>query len=169
LRTQKRIHPIWAVVAVLICLLVFPAVIAAAANPKDTDDILNAAESVFQNMAKRDFPALWQGLTAGTRRNILRSVQKAEGKAGHDYTEEQLRLAFEKGDAISREYWEGYLSQFDPKTILTDSRWSMGPVNRDRAEIILRHQKADHDALLKLFREDGVWKVGLDETFSTRQ
>jgi uncharacterized protein involved in type VI secretion and phage assembly len=45
----------------------------------------------------------------------------------------------------------------------------MGPVQKNRAEIILRYQKSDHDALLKLFREEGLWKVGLDETFSTRQ
>jgi len=42
-------------------------------------------------------------------------------------------------------------------------------VKKDRAEIVLRYRKSDHDAILKLFFEAGAWRVGLDETFSTRQ
>jgi hypothetical protein len=156
-------------IAILFFFLTFPVAARSAADPKDTAEILNAAESAFQSMAEKDFLALWCVLTAETQRNIIRSVQKAEGRIGHEYTEDQLRADFEKGNGIALDYWGGYLSQFDPKTILKESRWSMGPVNKDRAEIILRHQKSDHDALLKMFREGGIWKVGLDETFSTRQ
>ena len=153
----------------ILCFLAFPAVVASAADPKETQEILDAAEAVFQNMAKRDFPALWLGLTAETRQGIIQSVRKAEGKIGRDHTEEQLLTAFKNGEAVAREYWEAYLLQFDPKTVLNESRWSMGPVVKNKAEIILRHQKSDHDAHLRMFREDGLWKVGLDETFSTRQ
>ena len=160
---------IQAVIIAVLCLLAFPAVMMAAEDPKETAEILDAAEAVFQNMAKRDLPALWRGLTAETQRNIIRNVRKAEGKIGRDHAEEQLRSIFQNGEALAREYWEAYLFQFDPKTILNESRWSMGPVNKNRADIILRHQKSDHDALLKMFREEGRWKVGLDETFSTRQ
>jgi hypothetical protein len=160
---------IQAVILAILCFLAFPAVTMAAEDPKETEQILDAAEAVFQNMEKRDLPALWRGLTAETQRSIMRNVRKAEGKIGHDHTEEQLRSVFQNGEALAREYWEAYLTQFDPKTILNESRWSMGSVNKNRAEIILRHRKSDHDALLKMFREEGRWKVGLDETFSTRQ
>ncbi len=155
-------------IALFFCLAV-PAVLRAADTGADIDDILTAAESAFQNMAKRDYAALWGGLTAETRRNIVKSVVKALGKAGRDDTEEQIRTDFEKEGEIAREYWGAYLSQFDPAMVLEESRWTMGEIKKDRAEIAIRYKKSEHDAILKMFREGGAWKVGLDETFSTRQ
>lgn len=153
----------------MVCLLAYPAITPAAEDPKETAEILDAAEAMFKNMAARDFPALWRGLTAETQRNIVRNVGKAEGKIGNEYTDEQIRNAFQNGEALAREYWKAYLTWFDPKTVLNESQWTMGKVNKHRAEIILRHHKSDHDALLKMYREEGRWKVGLDETFSARQ
>ena len=140
-----------------------------AAETPGTEDILSAAESVFQNMSKADYPALWSGLTAQSRKSIIGSVRKALGKAGLDYPEERIRVDFEKGGELARGYWTGYLSQFDPKTVLEESKWSMGNVKKDKAEIVIRYKKAGQDAILKMFREGGVWKVGLAETFSARQ
>jgi len=168
LRTDNLIHFIQSVIIALFCLLAFPAVVAAAADPKETAEILDAAESVFQKMAARDFPALWKGLTTETRQSIIASVRKAEAKIGREHAEESLRNDFQSGGTFARAYWEAYLTRFDPKTILEESRWSMGRVSGNRAEIVLRHRKADHDAHLKMFREEGRWRVGLDETFSTR-
>jgi hypothetical protein len=71
--------------------------------------------------------------------------------------------------AEAKGYWSGYLSSFDPKTVLEQSAWKMGEIKKDRAEIILRYRKSSNDAILKMYREEGSWKVGLDETFSTRQ
>lgn len=166
----KKIPPLtFFLVVVLLCLMALPAVIRAAADPKLEAEILNAAESVFQSMAKKDFPALWKGLSADTQRAIVRNVHKAVGKAGMTFSEEGVRADFEKGGGLALDYWGGYLSRFDPKTVLEESRWTFGEFKNDRAEIILRHQKSDYDARLQMFREAGLWKVGLDETFSTRQ
>ena len=41
-------------------------------------------------------------------------------------------------------------------------------MEKDRAEILLTHHGATHPATLKMFREDGDWKVGLVETFWSR-
>jgi hypothetical protein len=167
--TQKFTPLTFFLVVALLCLMAFPAVMRAAMDPKEEAEILNAAESLFLNMAKRDFPALWRALTAETQRNIIRNVRKAEGKTGHDYPEEAVRADFEKGETLARQYWDAYLSRFDPKTILEESRWTFGEFKKDRVEILLRHHKSDYDAHLKLFREGNLWKVGLDESFSTRQ
>ena len=156
-------------VVALLCLTAFPAVIRAAADPKEEAEILNAAESVFLNMAKKDFPALWRGLSAETQRAIVRNVHKAVVKAGMTFSEEEVRADLEKGGGLALDYWGGYLSRFDPKTVLEESRWIFGEFKKDRAEILLRYRKSDYDAHLKMFREGGLWKVGLDETFSTRQ
>ena len=167
--TKKFPPLIFFLAVVLLFFMAFPAVMRAAADPKEEAEILNAAESVFQNMAKRDCPALWRGLTAETQRAIVRNVHKAVAKAGQTFSEEEVRADFEKGGGLALDYWGGYLTQFDPKTILEESRWTFGEFKKDRAEILLRHQKSDYDAHLKMFREGGLWKVGLDETFSTRQ
>ena len=166
----KRFPPLtFFVVVALLCFLALPAVTRAAADPKEEAEILDAAEAVFLSMAKKDFPAVWRGITADTQRSIIRNVHKAVVKAGMTFSEEEVRADFEKGGGLALDYWGGYLSRFDPKSVLEESRWTFGEFKKDRAEILLRYQKSDHDAHLKMFREDGLWKVGLDETFSTRQ
>ena len=140
-----------------------------AAETHGTEDILNAAESVFQNMSKAAYPTLWSGLTAQSRKSIIRNVRKALGKVGLDYAEERIRADFERGEELARGYWTGYLSQFDPKTVLEESKWSMGEVKKDKAEIVIRYKKSGQDAILKMFREGGAWKVGIEETFATRR
>lgn len=155
--------------AVLLLVVVFPAGPRAAEKGADTGAVLDAAESVFQNMQKRDYPALWAGLSAKTRQSIVASVQKAEKKSGRNHAEAEVRTDFETGGRLSREYWDAYLVQFDPKTVLEESRWTMGEIKKGRVEIAIRYRKSEHDAILQLFREGGAWKLGLDETFSTRQ
>ena len=167
---MKKFSPLtFFLVVALLCCMAFPAVMRAAADPKEEAEILNAAESLFLSMAKQDFPAVWRGLTADTQRSTVRNVHKAVVKAGMTFSEEEIRADFEKGGGLALDYWEGYLSRFDPKTVLEESRWTFGEFKKDRAEILLRYQKSDYDAHLKMFREGGLWKVGLDETFSTRQ
>ncbi len=141
----------------------------AAAEPQGVDAILTAAESVFQCMNKGDYVLLWSGLTAKSRHNIIRNVQKAISKEGSEEPETLISADFEKGGKLAHQYWDAYLNQFDPKMVLDDSVWKMGEVKKDQAEIILRYKKSFNDAVLKMYREGGTWKVGLDESFSTRQ
>lgn len=141
-----------------------------AADEGDNADIFAAAESFFNNMRKSDYPSIWSGLTVESRARIVRNVHKEMRKAGiGEYTDERIRNDFETNGEISNAYWRGYLVQFDPKTILEESRWTMGQVKKDRAEIIIRYRKSQHDAILKMYLQEGLWKVGLEETFYTRR
>ena len=81
---------------------------------------------------------------------------------------EAVRRDFVAGGPIARDYWDAFLRRFDPDAALEHSRWEIGSVGKDRAEILLTHQGADHPATLKMFREDGGWKAGLVETFWSR-
>jgi hypothetical protein len=153
----------------IICCLLLPLKLQAAGDARDVDSVLTAAESVFQNMSKAAYPALWIGLSAQSRKSIIQNVRKALGKAGFDYAEERIRSDFAAGGELARDYWTNYILQFDPKMVLEESKWSLGQIKKDTAEIIIRYKKSDRDATLKMFREEGVWKVGLDETFSTRR
>jgi hypothetical protein len=119
-------------------------------------------------MRSGDYQALWKGLSAQTRREIVRSVHGAERKSNPGLNDDAIRRDFERGTAISSLYWAGYLSTFDPQSVLEECRWSMGEVNRDKAVILLRYRQSQKDAHLKLYYEEGGWKVGLCESFSVR-
>jgi hypothetical protein len=81
---------------------------------------------------------------------------------------EAVRGDFVAGGPIARDYWDAFLRRFDPDAALEHSRWGIGSVGKERAEILLTHRGADHPATLKMFLETGGWKVGLVETFWAR-
>jgi hypothetical protein len=45
----------------------------------------------------------------------------------------------------------------------------MGEINSYTAEIYVQHKKSEKPAVLKMFKEDNVWKLGLEESFGTRK
>jgi len=181
-----------AVFLLLSCSSPFPAAAPSWAAAKDHPDvpaILDRAESLFQAMKAHDYPAIFAALSAKSRETIVAettsaiaaaAAQAPPGKpAGADTPpgplprdpvpgSEAIRSDFVAGGPIARDYWDAFLRRFDPDVALEHSRWEIGSVKKDRAEILLTHHGATHPATLKMFREDGAWKVGLVETFWSR-
>ena len=174
--------------ALLVLLLCLPA---RAASPEDhpaVPEILARAESLFQSMKSRDYPAIFAALSAKSRETIVAETTSALAAAAKQASPgkpiaaappsasaknpapgaEAIRSDFVAGGPIARDYWDAFLRRFDPDAALEHSRWEIGSVGKDRAEILLTHHGADHPAKLKMFREDGGWKVGLVETFWSR-
>lgn len=139
-------------------------------------------------MKARDYPAIFAALTVKSRETIVAETtsalaaapkQASPGKpaaAGAPSSPasspapvpEAVRRDFAAGGPIARDYWDAFLRRFDPDAALEHSRWEIGSVGNDRAEILLTHHGADHPATLKMFREESGWKVGLVETFWSR-
>jgi hypothetical protein len=188
MRNLMRFLCRFAAVAFLV-LSLFPPV--RAASPEDHPDvpaILARAESLFQSMKNRDYPAIFAALSAKSRETIVAETASALAAAvrktpGGKPTDDNAQVAAEKnpapgpeavrrdfvaGGPIAREYWDAFLRRFDPDAALEHSRWQIGSVGKDRAEILLTHHGADRPATLKMFREDGGWKAGLVETFWSR-
>ncbi len=161
--------------AFLVLLLCPPAW---AASPEDhpaVPAILARAESLFQSMKSRDYPAIFAALSAKSRETIVAETSSAlAADAPHSSAKipapgpEAVRSDFVAGGPIARDYWDAFLRRFDPDAALEHSRWQIGSVGKDRAEILLTHHGADRPATLKMFREDGGWKAGLVETFWSR-
>lgn len=155
--------------AVLVFLLCLPA---RAASPEDhpaVPEILSRAESFFHAMKARDYPAVFAALSAKSRESIVLETNTAlagtkGGAPGHD----AVRDDFAGGGPIARDYWDAFLRRFDPDAALEHSRWEIGFVGKDRAEILLTHRGAERPAALKMFREVDGWKTGLVETFRSR-
>jgi hypothetical protein len=151
-------------------------------------EILDRAESLFLSMKARDYPAIFAVLSAKSRETIVAETTSALsaaarkppslGPAAADNLSasakipapglEVVRSDFIAGGPIARDYWNAFLSRFDPDAALEHSRWEIGSVGRDRAEILLTHHGAERPAVLKMFLEAGGWKAGLVETFWSR-
>ena len=130
--------------------------------------ILDRAESLFQSMKARDYPAIFAALSAKSRETIVEETASALLAAAGTPAPpdpEAVRSDFAAGGPIARDYWDAFLRRFDPDAALEHSRWEIGSVKKDRAEILLTYHGADHPARLMMFLEGGSWKVGLVETF----
>jgi len=163
---------------------------ARAASPEDhpaVPAILDRAESLFRSMKARDYPAIFAALSAKSRETIVAETSSAlaaarqapSGKPTGDRAPappmmtplpgpEAVRADFVAGGPIARDYWDAFLRRFDPDAALEHSRWQIGFVGKDRAEILLTHPGAERPAVLKMFLEAGGWRVGLVETFWSR-
>lgn len=75
---RRTIFLRWAVIAVLIAAsqLMAPCAAVTQSLSPEAETVLNAAE-VFKAMKARDYPAIWAGLTAKTRNEMVESVRKA--------------------------------------------------------------------------------------------
>jgi hypothetical protein len=150
-----------AAVCLTLAMALSPVVTYAGPSP-ETDAILQSAESFFMSMKQKNYAAIWKYLSAKSRATIADDVNK---RAKSTYSREQIEADFSIGGLIAKAYWDEYLFQFDPDAVLVHSKWEMGPVARQQAEIILQHRKAESPARLKMFKEENHWKVGLIETF----
>ena len=119
-------------------------------------------------MKGKDYPAIWKFLTIKSKKTIVKNVQKASAKADIKYLKEQIISDFDIGGPLSKLYWDSYLSEFDPDMILEHSRWEMGITKNKKAVVIIQYKKSERPAILKLFKEKEIWKVGLEETFAAR-
>ena len=177
-------------VSLLLFALLFVADPAYAVPPEENPAvpaILAQAESLFQSMKARDYPAIFAALSAKSRETIVAETSSALAAArqappgmppsadapsapARDPAPgpEAVRRDFAAGGPIARDYWDAFLRRFDPDAALEHSRWEIGSVGKNRAEILLTHRGADHPAKLKMFREDGGWKACLVETFWSR-
>jgi hypothetical protein len=178
-------------VSLLLFAFLFVAHPAYAAPPEENPavpEILDRAESLFLSMKTRDYPGIFAVLSAKSRETIVAETTSALATAAKqarpgDPTAaetppalardpapalEVVRSDFIAGGPIARDYWDAFLSRFDPDIALEHSRWEIGSVGKDRAEILLTHQGAERPAVLKMFLEAGGWRAGLVETFWSR-
>ncbi|MBI4687572.1 MAG: hypothetical protein HY756_07300 [Nitrospirae bacterium] len=136
---------------------------------KIEDEILNTAESFFIALKEKRFSNVWEGLTIKSRETIIdevyREINRKEARVGR----EVIREEFYSNGELSKTYWETFLRNFDPDIILQQSVWDIGKIKTETAIIVLQYKKSEYPAELRLYKEDGRWRVGLVETFWTRK
>ncbi|TAN41407.1 MAG: hypothetical protein EPN22_15515 [Nitrospirae bacterium] len=146
--------------------------------------VLKAAEDSFLAMKKakkdnsvvtvaesKNYLEIWNFLTDKSRETILKDVYKEEKKTGFrkDLTLKDVETNFSECKELCVTYWYNFLTAFDPEMVLSQSKWEMGFIKGDKAEIIVTYKTAQQPAKLKMFKENGSWKFGLVETFWVRR
>jgi hypothetical protein len=134
------------------------------------DGALNSAESLFRVMKEKNYQKIWFYLTRKSKDTVVNDVYKAEGnRARTDLTKEDIAIDFNNGGPLSRSYWNSFLDNFNPDTVLVQSKWDIGKFEKERGEIVIRYRKSEGPTILEMHNEKGVWKVGLVETFWARK
>lgn len=157
----------------IIAILIFPVSPSLSSADKEQDNILTSAESLFRMMKEKNYVRVWFFLTHTSRNAIIDDTYKnmmhyaKEKGKGMAYSKGQIKDNFKMGGTIAQAYWNSYLDAFNPDMVLEQSRWEMGKVGRDRAQINVIYKKAERPAVIQMFKEEGAWRVGLTETFKS--
>ena len=131
----------------------------------EEEPLISSAESLFKAMKDKLYKEIWSLLTEKTKESIVDSVVKTSAKSGYQLDIESTRNDFSSGGPLAKAYWDAYVANFNPDMVLQQSTWKLGKIKKADAEIIIQHRKADKPAILKMKKEGGIWKTGLEETF----
>ena len=159
------------VIIIFSVLSVFFADISFSLSQKDQaeeDRILSAAENLFINMKNKEYVSIWNYLSVKSKRIIIDDVYTESKKAGFEYKKDELLNDFNSGGMLARAYWDSFLNVFDSNIALEQCKWEIGKIEKNEAEVILKHKKSDKPAILKMYKENNAWRVGLKETFGAR-
>ena len=128
--------------------------------------LLSTVESTFAAMKNRDYPGIWTRLSSASRNTIVEDTRKAIARgSGGEAPKDRIEQDFREGGPVARTYWDGFLRRFDPEGALSKSRWEMGEASDTEAYLLITHEGAEKPAVVRLYKEEGAWKVGLAETF----
>lgn len=137
------------------------------ASDNELDNVIAAAESLFKALQQKDYPKIWTCLSIKSRDTIVSDTCTAIKSPSCSKT--SISDDFSRGGTLSMAYWDAYVKYFNPGMVLEESRWEMGSIKGDRAEIIITYKKAQKPATLYMTKEDGMWRVGLTESFWSRK
>jgi hypothetical protein len=158
-------------------LLLFLSAVPAHSQPTEAqlNALLVPAESFFKSLKDNNFTKTWSLLTKKSQDTIADDVfkeiikNKSSQQTAEDFSKEQIAADFKTAGPLSTAYWSNFLNYFNPDLVLSQSKWEIGKIKKDKAEISIQYKKSDNPAMLQMIMENGAWKVGLVETFWTRK
>ncbi|MCL4490447.1 MAG: hypothetical protein M1510_00870 [Nitrospirae bacterium] len=156
----------------LIVIFVIIVVITSIVNvyaDKTEDEILGRTEGFFIALKEKRFADAWELLTVKSRDTVIDEVYRDINKTKAKIGKEVIREEFDKKGDLFLIYWNAFVKDFDPATVLEQSVWNMGKIKENKAIIILQYKKTEYPAELKIYKENGKWQFGLVESFWTRK
>lgn len=157
---------------IIITLLVTLTFLSAYAGQDEDNAVLDTADKFFSKLDNNDYPDLWHALSKTSKNKIADDIldaYKDDKKNQYNITIKDIVADFDKCGNICNSYWMGFSRSFSAREVTMNSEWSIGKSEKDYYEIVLRNKKAQYPAILKIYKEDGAWKVGLTESFWLRK
>ncbi len=133
------------------------------------NSILDSAEVFFISINEGDFITVWEILSAKSRDKIIDEIHETSRDKGIGIDKEEIRRNFRQNGIIARNFWNAARTKFDPDMVLKESKWDIGFIKSSSAEILITYTKADRPSKLKMYKQEGHWRVGLVETFWPRR
>lgn len=131
---------------------------------------IDNSESFFQFLQSHDYIKAWSQMTEKSHDTIVSDVYDAiKKKSAEPISKENISDDFKQCGGICQEYWKGFLSYFNPAEVLDNSTWSTGNSEKNYCEILLKHKNSETPAIIKMYKENGMWKIGLTESFWLRK
>ncbi len=131
--------------------------------------VLDSAEKFFISLEEGKYAISWELLSEKSHKTIITDVYKSSNKMNGNIKRENIAADFKDRGIMFRSYWKAFSGNFDSDIILEDSRWKIGYILADRAEILITYKQSEQPARLKMFKENNAWRIGLVETFWTRK
>ena len=156
-------------VLLLSCLFIFNTPANSKDNHKTLDLVLDSAEKFFISLEKGEFATAWELLSEKSHNTIIDDVYKSSNKMNGNIKRKNIAADFKNRGIMFKSYWRAFSGNFDSDIILEDSRWKIGYILEDRAEILITYKQSEQPARLKMFKENNAWRIGLVETFWTRK
>lgn len=142
---------------------------AAKAQEGESDRVLSATESLFKAMEEKNYNNIWGFLTKKSKGIIIDDVSKEILKQKVQISSKQIEEDFDSSGPLAKAYWDSFLFQFDPKMVLEHSSWKLKLMEKQYAEVEILYKQSKLPAIIKVFQENGQWKIGLEESFRTRR
>ena len=167
---MNKIHIVFLLIFTILTVTVSSSSVA---SDKDVDNILFSAESLFKMMKDKNYPRIWFFLSNTSQNAIIDDTYKnmmnyAKGKGKEmTYSKEQIKDNFKTGGTAAQAYWDSYLNAFNPDMVLEQSKWEMGNISKEKAQINIMYKKSEKPAIIQMYKENGMWRVGLTETFKS--
>ena len=131
--------------------------------------VLDSAEKFFISLEEGKYAISWELLSEKSHETIITDVYKNSKKMNGNIKRENIETDFKNRGIMFKSYWNAFAGNFDSNIILEDSRWEIGYILEDKAEILITYKKSEQPARLKMLKENNAWRIGLVETFWTRK
>lgn len=131
--------------------------------------ILSSAENFFIYLKEGEYDAAWDLLSENSHEVIISDLYEVTRKLNGNINREDIIKDFNSRGRMFTNYWNSFHRSFDTDMILEHSEWEMGFIRKDEAEIIITYNNSQWPTVLKMCKEQDLWRVGLAETFWQRK
>lgn len=130
--------------------------------------VLFPAYSFFVNLKNHNYKKTWSLLTHSSRKTIVKEIEGSFVKKKINIGVRRISKSMKTGGYIAKSYWGGFLKSFNPDMVLKYSAWKVKSIGSKKARIEIDYKYAKAPTFLKMYKQNGKWRLGLMESLYGR-